>query len=274
MRPAWPASRTNTRVAGDRADISRHATRATEGVDVSIRKRRPVVPASSSIRRHCSRRNRQAPQFPIQVPYVSFSPNPAKSCFWLKRLPWVERSRAPARRTHSSVSWFIRNGLRGLRFPTATKCDENTAYGVDGLPPLQARFPESLVAQGFRVGWPVACLCPGTGTATKANAEMAEQLAGIRTKKDTGNLVMPAARHFALTHRNACNAASARMGGSVPFRCMTRAGHAHHVARCMHASAERRLEARCPQGMCGGPGRWPFHACAICAPPCCRVSRH
>jgi len=73
-------------------------------------------------------------------------------------------------------------------------------------------------------------------------------------------------------HRAQGRTVSARGGGSVPFRCMARASHAQHAARCIHASAERRLQARSPQGPGTGAGRWPFHCCAICAPPrCCRV---
>lgn len=85
---------------------------------------------------------------------------------------------------------------------------------------------------------------------------------------------MPAVRQPALPHLHARYAAAARLGGSAPFRCMARAEHAQHAARCMHASAERRLQARSPQGVRGGPGRWPFHACAICAPPCSRTPWH
>lgn len=93
--------------------------------------------------------------------------------------------------------------------------------------------------------------------------------------KKTGEVfTMPAVRQPAMLHRNAAYAAAARGRSSAPFRYIARAGHAQHAARCTHASAERRLQARSPQGACGGPGRWPFHACAICAPPSHRFLRH
>ncbi|SOY86389.1 conserved protein of unknown function [Cupriavidus taiwanensis] len=95
---------------------------------------------------------------------------------------------------------------------------------------------------------------------------------GRQHKKYTGSFTMPAVHQPALPHMQARHPAAARLGGSVPFRCMARAQHAQHAARCMHASAERRLQARSPLGM-HGPGRWPFHACAICAPPASRARR-
>ncbi|QQX85075.1 hypothetical protein JJQ59_03705 [Cupriavidus necator] len=84
---------------------------------------------------------------------------------------------------------------------------------------------------------------------------------------------MPADRQPAIPHRNAAQAACARRGSSVPPRCLVRTRHGHHAARCIHASAERRLQARSPRGARAGAGRWPFHACAICAPPGSRFTR-
>ncbi|RWA56589.1 hypothetical protein AU476_02685 [Cupriavidus sp. UYMSc13B] len=82
---------------------------------------------------------------------------------------------------------------------------------------------------------------------------------------------MPAERQPAITQRHAVQAASARRGSSVPPRSQAPTGHSHHAARWIHASAERRLQARNPRGARAGAGCWPFHACAICAPPpCCR----
>ncbi|MBP0622285.1 hypothetical protein [Cupriavidus consociatus] len=48
----------------------------------------------------------------------------------------------------------------------------------------------------------------------------------------------------------------------------------HHAMRCMHTAAERRLLARSPRGARAGAGRWPFHACATCAPPASRFIHH
>ncbi|WP_455279843.1 hypothetical protein [Cupriavidus necator] len=81
---------------------------------------------------------------------------------------------------------------------------------------------------------------------------------------------MRAVRPLAMPHRYVGHAAATRGIGTTPFRCLARKGHVQHAARCMHVSAERRLQARSSCDSHGGPGRWPFHACAICAPPCHR----
>ncbi|AGW89116.1 hypothetical protein N234_03665 [Ralstonia pickettii DTP0602] len=83
---------------------------------------------------------------------------------------------------------------------------------------------------------------------------------------------MPADRQPAIPHRYAAQAACARRGSGVQPRALARTGNSHHAARCMHASAERRLQARSPRGARAGAGRWPFHACATCAPPGSRPS--
>ncbi|XYI37238.1 hypothetical protein DAMDJJ_03650 [Cupriavidus necator] len=209
----------------------------------------------------------------LRLRYARHASVRATSCFWLKGKPRPDQPCARRCNAPSSIGRPIHIALCGARFQPATKSGQNTASGTTGPDPGTLRFPESLMAERFRMGWPVDCLCPGTQQRHQDRiAAMPAQLAG--TKNDTGNFTMPAVRQPALPHRNACHAGTARIGPSAPFRRMARMGHAQHAARCMHASAERRLQARSPQGVRGGPGRWPFHACAICAPPCCRVSRH
>lgn len=134
------------------------------------------------------------------------------------------------------------------------------------------RWPESLVGQRLHASWPAACLCHGTRHRHQHRVAAMPAQSGRLQKKYSGSFTMPAVHQPALPHMQARHPAAARLGGSVPFRCMARAQHAQHAARCMHASAERRLQARSPLGM-HGPGRWPFHACAICAPPGSRAHR-
>ncbi|SOY55049.1 conserved hypothetical protein [Cupriavidus taiwanensis] len=158
------------------------------------------------------------------------------------------------------------------RFHPATKPGRNASRGPAGPAATARRYPQSLVAQRFPVAWPAVCLCQACGTAVLVAAMPAQRSLAL-TKNDTGSLTMPAVRQLAMPHRNTGHAAAARGTGGAPFRCRARAGHVQHAARCMHASALRRLQSRSPRGEHGGSGRWPFHACAICAPPCRRGSR-
>ncbi|SPA48494.1 conserved protein of unknown function [Cupriavidus taiwanensis] len=158
------------------------------------------------------------------------------------------------------------------RFHPATKPRRNAAGTPARAATAAGRYPQTLVAQRFALAWPAACLCQACGIAVLI-AAMPTQRSPASNQNDTGSFTMPVVRQPAMSHRNAAHAAAARGTGSAPFRCMARSGHVQRAARCTHASALRRLQARNPRIEHGGPGRWPFHACAICAPPCCRVSR-
>ncbi|PZX30665.1 conserved hypothetical protein [Cupriavidus phytorum] len=184
---------------------------------------------------------------------------------------------ALVRRTWTRCAiWGVRsalgNGLPMPRFRPATKSRRNAARKPASPAKTVGRYPQTLVAQRFAPGWPAACLCQACGTAVLITAVPAQR-SPASDQNDTGSFTMPVVRQPAMSHRNAAHAAAARGTGSAPFRCMARSGHVQHAARCMHASALRRLQSRNPRIEHGGPGRWPFHACAICAPPCCRVSR-
>ncbi|MCY1210278.1 hypothetical protein D9M72_219620 [compost metagenome] len=172
--------------------------------------------------------------------------------------PFVASTELPCR---ACVSGRQRRAVKSPRF--GSSFGTRPAIGI-----RKALRHKGLASAGPPIAYVIAPAAPpGRMPRCRSNWPASEQ-------KNTGSFAMSAAHKPAQSHRNAFHAASARKGRSAPFRCLARGGHAQHAARCMHASAERRLQARSPQGVRGGPGRWPFHACAICAPPCCRASQH
>lgn len=87
-----------------------------------------------------------------------------------------------------------------------------------------------------------------------------------------GNRIMPAGHSSAISHCNASHAA-VRNSRIVLARSRRSAGLTQRAIRSAHAAAERRRQTRNTRGARIAAGCWPFHACAICAPPGCRSTR-
>ncbi|SOY57264.1 conserved hypothetical protein [Cupriavidus taiwanensis] len=197
----------------------------------------------------------------------------AASCFWMK-LP--SRPHQPGEREHAPRSRaFVATAGRACQRRVSTP-----QRSPAGMPPAGPASPRRARGATRKPLWHNGLRWPGPPLAYARHAVPQYELPQCRrnvrrhrTQNDTGSFTMPVVRQPAMSHRNTGHAAAARGTGSAPFRCMARSGHVQHAARCMHASALRRLQSRNPRTEHGGPGRWPFHACAICAPPCCRVSR-
>lgn len=184
-------------------------------------------------------------------------PGGCERCAWMRTSALVESSELACM---ARVSGWQRRASRTAlwRWPGMHR------FCIDGR---KALWDNSFTPAGPRLAYAMARRIAISIALSQCRRDLAD-----KHKKYSGSFAMPAVQHPALLHMQARHPAAARLGGSVPFRCMARAQHAQHAARCMHASAERRLQARSPLGT-QGPGRWPFHACAICAPPCSRTHR-
>lgn len=189
----------------------------------------------------------------------------AASCFWMNGTSGPPDSALRPPQTGLILKALIRNGMRSVRFPLVTINEQKGGFGP--VPRLARSAP--LPAKPCAARNP-ACLAhrlPIPAMQRHSQNRRDCQHSDCRQQTpNTGSHTMPAVQQPARARRNAGHTAPA-LGGGVPFRCVLRAGQGQHAARCMHLSAERRLQARSPKGARVGAGRWPFHACTICAPP-------
>jgi hypothetical protein len=173
-------------------------------------------------------------------------------------IPGLTRRWAHQNKSAPSVSGWQRRG------PETRHSARIATQPPPGGPP--AKPCGTTNSSGLAHGLPMSAC----GTVTHGKPQLPASCSPQAEEQRFGSNTMPAIGQLVRMHRTMGRIAAARSGGSVPYRCMVRASHAQHAARCIHASAERRLQARCPHGASVGAGRWPFHCCAICAPPSCR----
>lgn len=189
----------------------------------------------------------------------------AASCFWMTETPGPPAGARQSPQSDLILKSLIRNGMRSVRFPQATI--KGQKGGFEPVPCLarSALLPAMPCATRNPAYLAHRLPIPAMRRHSQKRRDCQHSVCRQQTP-NTGSHTMPAVHQPARAHRNAGHTTPA-LGGGVPFRCVLRAGQGQHAARCMHLSAERRLQARSPKGARVGAGRWPFHACAICAPP-------